>query len=266
MVIDFHTHVFPDKLAHKTINMLSERAKIKAYSMGDVLTTVKSMDDAGIALSVALSIATNAKQNENVNSFAIELDKHERFVAFGSVHPEADWKYQLDRLADCGIKGIKLHPDYQGFFVDDKKMLPIYEYILKKGFILSFHSGLDLGLPEPVHCTPLRIKNTLSVFSGEKVVFAHMGSMADFNGCAEHLFGKDVYIDTSVFPFYMPSEKYKQAILAHPIDKILFASDLPWSNQKESINELLKLKLDKEKNKKILYKNAEKLLNLRDGD
>lgn len=262
MIIDFHTHIFPDKLAEKTIKLLSERAKIPAFSKGDIKTTLKSMDEAGVDISVALSIATNAKQNENVNNFAIELNEHERFVAFGSVHPEACWQYELDRLSDSGIKGIKLHPDYQDFFIDDVKIQPIYEYILKKGFVLSFHSGLDLGLPDPVHCTASRIKNTLGMFSGEKVVFAHMGSMADFDGCMELLWGKDVYIDTSVFPFYMETEQYKAAILAHNKDKILFATDLPWSSQKESINKLLGLELGEDLCEKILYKNAACLLGL----
>lgn len=262
MIIDFHTHVFPDKLAEKTINLLSERADIPAYSLGDIKTTLRSMDEAGVDISVALSIATNAKQNANVNNFAMELDKCERFIAFGSVHPEADWKYELDRLAESGIKGIKLHPDYQDFFVDDAAMQPIYEYILKKGFVLIFHSGLDLGLPDPIHCTPRRIKNTLSLFSGEKVVFAHLGSMADYEGNAQYLWGEDVYVDTSVFPFYEGEERYKEAIFSHREDKILFATDLPWSSQKESVEILKKLGLPSELTEKIFYKNAKALLGI----
>ena len=262
MVIDFHTHIFPDFLAEKTINLLSNRAGIPAYSMGDIKTTLSSMDEAGVDVSVVLSIATNQKQMENVNNFAIELNKNERFVAFGSVHPEGDWKSELDRLAESGIKGIKLHPDYQDFFIDDKNMQPIYEYILKKGFILSFHSGLDLGLPEPIHCTPERISNTLSLFSGEKVIFAHMVSMNDFEGNKKMVWGKDVYIDTSVFPFYMTKDKYREGLTMHNSDKILFATDLPWSSQKESIDALLNLKLSDELNEKILYKNAKKLLDI----
>ncbi len=220
------------------------------------------MDEAGVDISVALGIATNAKQNTNVNNFAIELNKNERFIAFGSVHHEADWKYELDRLKDNGILGIKLHPDYQDFFVDDIKMQPIYEYILKKGFILSFHSGLDLGLPNPIHCTAEKIKNTLGLFSGEKVVFAHMGSMADFEGNMKYLWGKNVYVDTSVFPFYTEEEKYKEAILANNENKILFATDLPWSSQKESIKKLVDLNLGEELTEKILYKNAAQLLGI----
>ena len=262
MVIDFHTHIFPDFLAEKTIHLLSERAGIPAFSSGDIKTTLSSMDEAGVDISVALSIATNAKQNKNVNDFAIELNKHKRFIAFGSVHPEADWKYELDRLSEEGIKGIKLHPDYQDFFVDDIKMMPIYEYILKKGMIIAFHSGLDLGLPNPIHCTAERIKNTLSLFSGEKVIFAHLGSMDDFLGNKAHLWGKNVYVDTSVFPFYMGEEKYKEALSLHAEDKVLFATDLPWSSQKESVKILKNLDISEDYKEKILYKNAKKLLGI----
>lgn len=262
MVIDFHTHIFPDRIAKKTIEMLSARGQIPAYSDGDVKTTLMSMDDAGIDISVVQGIATNPKQNENVNNFAIELNSYDRFVAFGSVHPEADWQYELDRLKDSGIVGIKLHPDYQDFFIDDKKMQPIYEYILKKDFVLLFHAGFDIGLGEPIHADSKRIKNTLGLFSGEKVVFAHMGSMADFEGNKNCLWGKDVYIDTSVFPFYMTKEQYREALFLHGEDKILFATDLPWTSQKESLNKLSQVLPDGEMREKILYKNASYLLSI----
>ena len=126
-------------------------------------------------MAVVQNIATNAKQTAHVNDFAIEPMQEPKLIPFGSVHPDCDWRYELDRLADNGIKGIKLHPDYQDFYIDEVRMQPIYEYILKKGFILLFPAGLDIGLPNPVHAEPERTANVLGLFAGEKVVLAHMG-------------------------------------------------------------------------------------------
>ena len=130
MIIDFHVHMFPDKIAQGAVNTLKERAKILAHTNGSLSDTLSKMEKAGVDIAVMQSIATNPKQTKNVNSFAIETNQNEHVVAFGSVHPDdPDYRSELDRLADSGIKGIKLHPDYQDFFIDEKRMVPIYEDI-----------------------------------------------------------------------------------------------------------------------------------------
>ena len=263
MVIDFHTHIFPDKIAEKTIETLKGRSRLLAFTDGTLAGALRSMDFAGVDRSVVLSIATNARQNKNVNDFAIELDKNERITAFGSVHPEADWKYELDRLSDAGIRGIKLHPDYQGFYIDAENMRPIYEYILKKGFILSFHAGLDLGLPEPMHAPVERIARVMDMFCGERVVLAHMGGFMENEAVREKLLGRDIYIDTSFAPLYMPPSEYSAMLSAHRADRLLFATDLPWSSQAKSIELVKNADIPEETKEKILYKNALALLGLK---
>ena len=160
-------------------------------------------------MSVVCNIATNAKQTENVNKFAVEIDKNPHITSFGSVHPDSDYEYFLDKLKDSGIKGIKLHPDYQGFFIDDAKMQPIYEAILKRGFVLIFHAGVDDGIGDPVHATPERIKNIIEMFRGEKAVFAHMGGFRVWNDVCRYLLDEDVFFDTSCSAGFIKPEILK---------------------------------------------------------
>ncbi|WP_010681103.1 amidohydrolase family protein, partial [Acetivibrio cellulolyticus] len=129
------------------MGQLAKRAKIEARLDGTVNNIKESMKKAGIDKSVVLSIATKPSQTEKINTWSSCI-QDDSIVAFGSVHPENEnWKDELLRLKEMGIKGIKLHPDYQKFFVDDKKMYPIYELAVDLGLVILFHAGMDIGLP-----------------------------------------------------------------------------------------------------------------------
>ena len=263
MIIDFHVHMFPDKIAKSAIETLSARAKIPVYTDGTLGGTISKMEQAGVDISVVQNIATNVRQTKNVNNFAVESDKNDKIVAFGSIHPDdADYKSELDRLKDSGIKGIKLHPDYQNFFINEKRMIPIYEYILKKGFILYFHSGLDAGFPEPVHATPEKIADVLSLFSGEKVCLAHMGGFCMHEKVMEVIVGKDIYIDTSCVAEFVGKEVFKELLKAHQRDRVLFASDSPWNSLKGAVLNIKNLDIDDEYKEMIFCQNAKKLLGI----
>lgn len=263
MIIDFHVHMFPDKIANSAVTTLSERAKIPAYTDGSFSDTLSKMEKAGVDIAVVQNIATNIKQTKNVNDFAVEINKSDKIVAFGSIHPDDEnYKSELDRLADSGIRGIKLHPDYQNFFIDEKRMQPIYEYILKKGFVLLFHSGLDVGLPEPVHATPEGISNVLSMFEGEKVCLAHMGGFAMHEKLLEILMGKNVYIDTSCVCEFAGQDVFSELLKAHRHDRVLFATDSPWNAFDTAVQNIQSADIDEEYRKMIFSGNARKLLGI----
>lgn len=260
MILDFHTHIFPDALASKVIPTLSGRSGLSPTADGTADGLLRSMDEAGISRAVALSIATNAKQMHNVNSFALSLQGHSRLIPFGSVHPNGDWQYELDRLADGGIKGIKLHPDYQDFFIDDPDLQPIYEAILKKGFILLFHTGTDIGIPEPIHATPERIHHIMGLLRGEKAVLAHMGGFQQWDGVEQYLLGEDIYLDTSFTAGYIGEERMTAMLTRHRADRLLFATDCPWGSQHEEVQMMERLPLSQELKEQIYSKNACQLL------
>ena len=137
MLIDFHTHAFPQKIAQRAINTLSHASGgLQPQTDGTLASLKEQMRLDGVDISVVQSIATNPTQQSNVNSFAIEINQDDAIIAFGSVHPDApDALDELERIKDAGIKGVKFHPDYQHFYVDDEKMISIYKKISSLGLI-----------------------------------------------------------------------------------------------------------------------------------
>ena len=145
MLIDFHTHAFPPKLAGRAVAQLSRSAGGLEPQTDGTLESLKAVMDAdGVDLSVVLTIATNPGQMHKVNDYAFEMDRDDRIVAFGSVHPDApDALEELERIKAAGLKGVKLHPEYQGFYADEERMRPIYRKISQLGLITLFHAGED---------------------------------------------------------------------------------------------------------------------------
>ena len=145
MIIDFHTHAFPDFLAPRAMESLAASSQYPPVLSGTVANLKSSMKEAGIDYSVVLNIATNAKQTANVNDFAIELTRADGIIPFGSVHPDCEnIAAELARLKAAGVKGIKFHPDFQDFAACDNRMYKIYEKVAAYGFIMLFHCGKDL--------------------------------------------------------------------------------------------------------------------------
>lgn len=217
----------------------------------------------GVDYSVVLNIATNPHQQASVNNFAISLKSVEEIIPFGSVHPDSpDALDELERLKENGIKGVKLHPDYQGFFIDEDKMLPIYEKIGSLGLITVLHSGVDIGYPDPVHCTPERLASVLDAFGGSPVVAAHFGGLCARLQTLEHLAGKNIYLDTAYCYGMLTPAKAKELIDVHGADKILLGSDAPWNSPEQDIELVKCFGLSEDEEKAVLGENARKLLGL----
>ena len=263
MIIDFHTHCFPEKIAKKTIEKLSfVSGGLMPQTDGTENGLLSLMESDKIDKSVVLSIATNANQQTKVNDFAISL-KGDRIIPFGSVFPfSEDWESELYRLKENGIKGIKLHPDYQQFFVDDERLFPIYKTIERLGFILVFHAGEDFGFPPPYKATPERLRKVASLIE-TPVVCAHWGSLLMCDDVLKYLCDVDnCYFDTAFGYGTMPKARALEILEKKDINKILFGSDSPWNAPSWDVNMLKTMGLSYEEEEKIFYKNAEKLLGL----
>ena len=235
----------------------------KPFHDGTVKSLVALQERDGVDYSVVLNIATNSHQQSKVNDFAISLKEVDGLIPFGSIHPDSpNALEELERLKENGIKGVKLHPDYQNFFVDEKRMLPIYEKIASLGLITLFHCGYDIGYPEPVHCTAQALANVLPVFDGAPVVAAHFGGIWSLPETRKHLVGKNVYLDTA-YCYGMITPRYaKELIDIHGADKILFASDAPWNAPWQDIELIKCFGLNVDEEKAVLGENARKLLGL----
>lgn len=264
MLIDFHTHCFPEKIAEKAIDKLSYvSGGLQNYTDGTLSGLKKSMAEGGVDISVVLNIATNATQQKNVNDFAASINNEKDIFAFGSVFPAAeDALYELERIKALGLKGVKLHPDYQGFDVDNPKFKQLYKKISDLGLITVFHAGFDYGFAPPYHATPEKLQKALSWFSSP-VIAAHWGGVNCNQGVLDLLCGRDIYFDVS-FGYSMLPRYYAEKILEkHGADKILFGTDTPWHTPKMEKRLLNNLEIPGNDLEKIYCGNAKKLLGIK---
>lgn len=264
MIIDFHAHCFPDKIAEKAIAVLAKNAGTPYHVYdGTARGLIETLRRENADKAVVLNIATNAHQQASVNDFAISLLQYPQLIPFGSVYPDSkSWSEELDRLAAAGIKGIKFHPEYQSFFVDEKRMLPIYEKIGSLGMITTFHSGFDLGYLKPFRCTPQRLKNILPAFGGAPVVAAHMGGISELYDTLELLCDEDIYLDTAYVSGTTAPKMARAIIDALGVDRVLMGSDLPWVSIKNTVGFIDCLDLSEVDRAKLLGGNACRLLGL----
>lgn len=261
-MIDFHTHMFPEKIAGKTLAFLSGRCGIAPFTDGTPHGLKDSTEEAGLDFSVALPVVTNPGQFDSINRFA-EPYREGKILSFGGIHPEnEDYKDKLQELKNRGFRGIKLHPDYQETFFNDIRYKRIISYASELGLIISVHAGFDPGYPDCVHCTPAMAREVLDEVKPEKLVLAHMGGFLRWNEVEQELVGRDVWFDTAVVFGEIPDDQFVRICRNHGTDRILFATDSPWSGQKESVGYFQKMDLSDDEKRQILSENAKKLLTL----
>lgn len=276
-IIDFHTHIFPDKVASKAIPILEQNGHILANSDGTLSGLAKSMEKANITYSLALPVATKESQVISINDFAIKVNndyKTNHILSFGCMHPLfEDYKNELDRLKKNHIKGIKLHPEYQNTYIDDERYINIIDYAFSIGLMVIIHAGIDIGIDSDIKASPKRILNCKKHIKHDGIfILAHMGAWNMWDEVYNLILGKGFYIDTAFSlgevefknnkVAMFDEKKFKEFISKQGEDYILFATDSPWANQEEYVDKILKMNLDKETLDKILYKNAQRILEI----
>ena len=257
MIIDFHTHIFPDKLAAKAISALEKSGNVKAFTDATLNGLISSMDKSGIDYSVT----SKPSQTPNINDFAIQINANKKIFSFGGVHPLFhDLENELKRIKNAGLLGIKLHPDFQGLFIDDDNMVKVIEMASNLGLIVMIHAGMDISFPEVHRCTPKRLKLATDHIKNRKIIAAHMGGYNYLDEAEEFIIGNDFYIDTSFTIDRSDNRQIVRMIKSHDPKKILFGSDSPWGNQFDSLNSLLNLNITNFLKSRILFDNASRLL------
>ncbi|MCD6413480.1 MAG: amidohydrolase family protein [Elusimicrobia bacterium] len=259
MIIDFHTHAFPDDIAERAMSKLAYKSHLTPSHDGTISGLIKSMDNAGIAKSIICTIATKPSQSENILKWCLKI-KSERIIPFASIHPENDSGF-VKKIASSGISGIKLHPMYQKFFADDERMFPIYGEIEKEGLILIFHSGFDIAFPADERASVERILKVAEKFPGLKIIASHTGGWKMWDRVLRLLAGEDIWLEISMTLKYIDApERFYQIIKKHSPDRILFGTDAPWGNQSEDAGAVRKLSIAAELKEKIFSENALSLL------
>ena len=269
MIIDFHTHVFPDKIANSTILALQSRSNSTAYTDGSVNGMVKALERANADIAVTLPVLTKASQFDSVLKFAVEINNKfnntdKKLISFAGMHPDCEnIEEKMLQIKSFGIKGIKIHPDYQATYIDDERYINIIKLAKKHDLIVVTHAGVDDGYKgNPVRCSVERVKKVIEQVDYSKFVLAHFGGHRLSEQVYNELAGLNVYFDTAFTLHEIDKQTFAKIVDKHGADKILFATDCPWRDIKLDYEILKSYNLEKDIFDKITYKNAVKLLNL----
>jgi uncharacterized protein len=262
-IIDIHTHIFPDELAARAVKQLAGRSGETAFIDGTAGGLEASMRACGIALSVTQPVSTKPSQVPSVNAFAVELNRKPALINFGTLFPDYEGNAsEIRRLKQAGIKGVKFHPDYQSFYVDEDRMFPLYRQMAAAGLIAFFHAGVDIGLGPPYHGNPDRIANVLKAVPELVVVAAHLGGYEMWDDVEKHLVGKNLYLDTSFTLTHIPPDQFLRIVRNHGASRVLFGTDSPWADQGVEIGLLEKSGLNEAELSVIFFDNAARLLGI----
>lgn len=260
-IIDCHCHIYPEKIAAKATESIGKFYDLAMAYGGTAREMFEESRAAGITHSVIFSVATTPKQVESINEFiAEEVSLHPSLTGLGAAHPEfPDQKANIDQIMSLGLKGVKLHPDFQGFGIDDPRCMEIYRLCLENDLTVLIH----MGDPRYDYSSPDRLINVLSELPGLKVVGAHLGGWGVWKKAQEKLSRYDgVYVDCSSSLAFLPPEEARDIIRAYGADKVLFGTDYPMWSFSDELKRLRALGLTEEENEEILWKNSAKLFGI----
>jgi len=270
MLIDLHTHIFPEKLAERTLRNLCEKADntITPVSDGTTAGLLADMRANGLDYAVTCPIATKPEQFDIILSEAeairdgargAEAARH--LIPFASVHPADEARFsRLGETAARGIRGVKLHPYYQPCVLDTPEMLEYFRCCRDLNLVVQCHCGFDVGFPfEPV-CGPERVARVIKEVPGLLFIAAHLGGWRQWGASAEHLLGKDVFLDTAILPQDKDNPMAMKILRRHPPERLLFATDWPWLNFGDGIKYVREAGMSEDDTRAILGGNAARLL------
>lgn len=218
------------------------------------------MSVSGVAYSVLQPVATKPAQVTSINDWAAsQTDPH--IISFGGIHPDyEDVTGEIERINLLGLPGIKIQGNWQGVYIDDPKMYPIYE-AAQGQLIVMFHSGAELAPFDTMRATPQRLAKVHSDFPNLTMIAAHMGGYLMWDEVEEHLVGRQVYFDTSAcFAKDLGDEQFLRMIRNHGAERVLFATDLPFGDPNADIPRLQTMGLTDDELALIFRDNARRLL------
>lgn len=261
-IVDSHCHIYPEKIAERAVKSIGQFYNIPMSNGGTVSDMIKAEREAGVTHCIVFSVATKVAQVESINRFiAQEVEKSNGFMTgLGTLHPDSpDLESDIEFLLELGLKGVKLHPDIQGFKIDDYRCLKIYELCEKKGIPVLLHTGdnrYDFSNPN-------RIKPILDTYTDLIVIGAHLGGWSMWDKAVEELKEyKNFYVDCSSSLYAITPEKATEVIRTYGAERVMFATDYPMWSPKDELQRFNRLDLTKEEKEQILYKTASCLFGL----
>lgn len=259
-ICDAHAHIFPKKISEKAVSSIGNFYSLPMSCKNGISDElIKCGNKIGVTHYLVCSTATVPHQVESINNFIInECKLHPEFVGFGTLHPDFEnIEKEVDRILSSGLRGIKIHPDFQEFYIDDDKAEKIYKAIEGKLPIL-----IHMGDPRYDYSRPKRLESVMKAFPKLDVFAAHLGGYERWDEAATCLFGENIHFDSSSSLEFLSPDYARDIIRNFGADKIFFGTDFPMWDHYSEIQRFMKLKLNDDENRKILGENFIKYFNL----
>lgn len=261
-VIDAHCHVYPEAISEKAAKATGDFYGEMPFGKGTVADLVENGKKAGIDKFIVQSVATTKAQVRKINEFiAREVAEHgDTLIGLGTMHPESDdIAGDFEHLKSLGLKGVKLHPDIQGFKIDDYRCLKFYELCERDNLPVLMHTGdyrYDFSNPN-------RLIPILQIYTGLTVIGAHFGGWSIWDEASKKLCDMpNLYVDCSSSLSYIEPELSAEIIRRYGVDRVLFGTDYPLHSPQKEMGILLSLGFSNDDYKKIFSENAKKVYKL----
>ncbi len=257
---DTHAHIYPGKIAEKATASVGDFYHVDMLNVGLPHVLAQRGGAAGIDRFLVCSVATKVEQVRSINEFIEKkCGEYPQFTGLAAWHQEVrDMEAELDDIQSRGLKGIKLHPDFQKFFIDDENMLPFYEEANRRGLPILFHMGDN----RTDFSSPRRLMNVLEKLPELTCIAAHFGGYTEWEEARRVLKGTNVFVDTSSSLFALTKEQARKCIEHFGVEHTMFGTDFPMWDPKEEVERFFALELSEEENRRILYDNFARLFHV----
>ena len=289
MIIDIHTHTFPERIAGKAVRKLRDQCHTALFSDGTAAGLRAVEARAGVDLAVIQPVATYPEQVVPINNHVLEdfsgfAEKSgkapEGLMSFAAMHPAFEgWEPELERIAAAGIPGIKLHPPYEEVNMDDPRMIRLLKKCKSLGLLVLIHGGWDIGLPGHQEALPARVRRALDAVGPVRLIAAHMAGWKCWEEAAKLLTDTGIYLDTSFalgrltpagddYPWtesglrLLSDAVFCDLVRCFGADHICFGTDSPWADPSEELRKIRSLPLSGEEISAICGENVRKLLGI----
>jgi predicted TIM-barrel fold metal-dependent hydrolase len=258
-VIDLHVHAFPDKIAEGAVSGLERQTGYARHYDGTLEGLRASMERSGVERSVVQPVATRPESVVAINDWAAR-NQDGRVACFGAMHPDLpEPATEIARLAGLGLRGVKLHPEFQTFRPDEDRMAPIYEALTRHGLAVFFHAGADIVL-DSINSTPAVFARVLDAYPSLRVALGHMGGWKQWDEALEVLAGRAVVFDTSFTLDFMGADRFLELVRAHGAERVAFGSDGPLGDVAAELETIGALALEEDERAAIFHGTAERFL------
>ena len=263
MIIDMHAHIYPEKIADKAVNSICDFYSIPMYGRGTIPDLLEKGKAAGVSKFLVHSTATKPEQVNHINDFIMaSCNTNEELIGFGTLHPGMTDSYdEVTRVIKGGLKGIKLHPDFQTFNIDDPDAYHLYEACENRIPIL-----IHMGDYRYDYSRPDKLAKILELFPKLTVIAAHFGGWSRWQESFDVLAGKQLYMDTCSSLEFIDGQMVRKFVDKHGADKFFFGTDYPMWDIKKELEIFDSLPLTDNEKELILGRNACRFLNIKYQD